>query len=56
MPYEKRILIWDLPTRVFHWLMVLAFAGAWLAFDDDRYLYIHVYTGYTLLGLLIFRL
>jgi len=56
MSSNNRILVWDLPTRVFHWLMVLAFAGAWLAFDDDRYLYIHVYAGYTLLGLLVFRL
>jgi len=52
----NRILVWDLPTRVFHWMLVLSFAAAWLAFDDDRYLYIHVYAGYALLGLLIFRL
>jgi len=53
---NTRLLVWDLPTRVFHWMVVLSFAAAWLAFDDDRYLYIHVYSGYVLLGLLIFRL
>ena len=56
MTAKGRVLVWDLPTRVFHWLLVLSFVGAWLAFDDDRYLYIHVYAGYTLLGLLLFRL
>jgi len=56
MAARGRVLVWDLPTRVFHWLLVLSFAGAWLAFDDDRYLYIHVYAGYVLLGLLVFRL
>jgi len=53
---QARALIWDLPTRVFHWMLALSFGGAWLAFDDDRYLYIHVYSGYVLLALLVFRL
>jgi len=56
MSSRDHVLVWDLPTRAFHWLLVLSFAAAWLAFDDDRYLYIHVYAGYVLLGLLIFRL
>lgn len=56
MSSRDHVLVWDLPTRVFHWMLVLSFAGAWLAFDDDRYLYIHVYAGYVLLGLLVFRL
>ncbi len=54
--WSRRLLIWDLPTRFFHWVMALSFAAAWLAFDDDRYLYIHVYAGYVLFGLLCFRL
>lgn len=53
---EDRIYVWDLPTRVFHWLLVASFAGAWLTFDDNRYLYVHVFAGYTFFGLLIFRL
>lgn len=51
-----RILVWDLPTRVFHWLLVTSYAGAWLTFDDNRYLYAHAFAGYTFCGLLIFRL
>lgn len=48
-------LVWDLPTRIFHWLLVLTFAGAFITSDDNRYLYAHVYCGYGLLGLLVFR-
>lgn len=53
---QHRISVWDLPTRLFHWLLVVSFAGAWLSFDDNRYLYAHVFAGYTFLGLLSFRL
>ena len=50
------ILVWDVPTRVFHWLLVTAFVIAWLSYDDSRYLDTHTFAGYTFLGLLIFRL
>lgn len=51
-----RILVWDLPTRIFHWLLVASFSAAWLTFDDNRYLHIHVFAGYVLFALLLFRL
>jgi cytochrome b len=50
------VRIWDLPTRLFHWLLVLAFILAWLTQGESRYLDIHVFSGYLFLGLLIFRL
>lgn len=52
----QRILVWDLPTRVFHWLLVLSFSGAFLTAESERYRDIHVVLGYTLLGLIAFRL
>ncbi len=52
----QRILVWDIPTRVFHWLLVLSFTGAFLTAESERYRDIHVVLGYTLLGLLAFRL
>jgi cytochrome b len=52
----KRILVWDVPTRVFHWLLVLSFSGAFLTAESERYRDIHVVLGYTLLGLIAFRL
>ena len=54
IPEAKRI--WDLPTRVFHWLLVSAFILAWLTQGEDRYLDIHVFAGYLILGLFLFRI
>ena len=31
-----KILVWDVPTRVFHWSMVLCFIGAWLSAESVR--------------------
>ncbi len=53
---SQRILIWDIPTRVFHWLLAVSFAGAFLTAESERYRDIHVVLGYTLLGLIAFRL
>ena len=53
---SQRILVWDVPTRVFHWLLVVSFAGAFLTAESERYRDIHVVLGYTLLGLIAFRL
>jgi cytochrome b len=52
----KRILVWDVPTRVFHWLLALSFIGAYVTAESERYRDIHVVLGYTLLGLIAFRL
>jgi cytochrome b len=50
-----RILVWDLPTRAFHWLFALSFLAAYLSSEDD-WLTFHVTFGYTVLGLVAFRL
>jgi len=52
----KRILIWDVPTRLFHWLFAISFAAAWLTSESDRWLSIHTFFGYLMLGLIGFRL
>ena len=46
----------DAPTRTFHWLFALCFAGAYLTADGERLRLVHVVLGYTLAGLLVFRL
>jgi len=51
-----RILVWDIPTRVFHWLLAGSFAGAYLTAESERFRDIHVLLGYTVLGLIGFRL
>jgi cytochrome b len=52
----QRILVWDLPTRIFHWALALSFAGAFLTAESERWRDIHVLLGYTVLGLIAFRL
>ena len=47
--------VWDRPTRVFHWALVLLFAVQWWSAKTDR-IDLHVAAGLTLLGLLVFRL
>ncbi len=51
----QRTLIWDVPTRLFHWMLVLCFAGAWLTSESDEWLSVHVFLGYLMLGLVAFR-
>lgn len=50
------ILVWDVPTRLFHWLLALSFVGAFLTADSERTRDVHVLFGYTLLGSIGFRL
>lgn len=50
------VRVWDLPTRVFHWSLAASFAGAWLTAESERWRDIHVMLGYTLAGLIAFRL
>jgi cytochrome b len=47
--------IWDLPLRITHWLFVVCIAASWWT-AEQRELTWHRYSGYTLLGLLVFRL
>ena len=51
-----KVLIWDAPVRVFHWLMVLSFAGAYLTAESEHWRLVHVTLGYTMVGLVAFRL
>jgi len=51
-----RVLIWDLPVRVFHWALAASFAGAYCLSESERLRNVHVMFGYTVLGLVVFRL
>ena len=46
----------DLATRSFHWLFAFSFLGAYLTADFERLRGVHVSLGYTMLGLLAFRI
>jgi cytochrome b len=46
--------VWDLPLRIFHWLLVAGFFIAYVT--EDELLTVHVWAGYLVAGLLLFRL
>lgn len=51
----ERKLVWDLPLRLFHWLLVLLLGASWLTAElglTD----LHFYSGYAVAALLLFRL
>ena len=54
MNTQEMIKVWDLPLRIFHWLLVAGFFVAYLTEDD--LLTVHVWAGYLVAGLLVFRL
>lgn len=51
-----KVLVWDMPVRVFHWLTALSFAGAYLTAESERWRLLHVTLGYTMGGLVLFRI
>ena len=52
----QKILVWDLPVRLGHWLMVGGFCLAWLTGDSETFRLVHVIAGATVLGVATFRL
>lgn len=47
--------VWDVPVRLFHWMLVLLIAFSWLAAEMDWMTW-HMYSGYTILTLVLFRI
>ena len=54
MKSQELVKVWDLPLRIFHWLLVAGFFVAYLT--EDELLTVHVWAGYLVFGLLLFRL
>ncbi len=54
MPQPETIKIWDPLVRLFHWSLVLSFTIAY--FTEGDLLYLHVWAGYVVLGLILFRI
>jgi len=49
-------LVWDLPTRLFHWLMVLSIIGSYTTAKlGTEWMPWHMRFGYFMIGLLVFR-
>lgn len=52
----QKILVWDWPVRIGHWLMVGGFVVAWLTGDSETFRLVHVIAGATVLAVATFRL
>jgi cytochrome b len=52
---DHTVYAWDLPTRLFHWALVLLVFGAYVTrkYSDD--LTWHIWNGYVILVLIVFR-
>lgn len=48
--------IWSLPTRIFHWLLVIGMVTAYILGEEEELLNIHSAVGYTVGILIIFRI
>ena len=47
--------VWDAPTRLFHWAIVLLIALSYFSIHYDH-IALHLLSGYTLLALMLFRI
>lgn len=54
-PNPRPVLVWDLPTRLFHWLAVVLVAAAYIS-AKLNWMDWHTWIGETLLALVLFRL
>jgi len=55
VPSRTRVRVWDVPTRLVHWLVVLGFGVSYWTGETGR-LEWHRWSGYGLLGLVLFRI
>lgn len=51
---KQQVVVWDLGVRVFHWSLVALFTFSY--FSGDELEELHAYSGYVIIGLLVFRL
>ena len=51
----KKVLVWDLPTRACHWLLVLSIVYSWYCIEIAQDMEQHFWSGYTALTLILFR-
>lgn len=55
MKQVRQIRVWDLPVRVFHWMLVFIMLSAWVTADLLSDFDVHAKIGLFALGLVVFR-
>lgn len=51
----SRVRVWDAPTRLFHWAIVILVATSWVT-AESGFITVHSWSGAALMALVIFRL
>lgn len=51
-----KILVWDLPTRIGHWLLAAAFVVAWISGENDDWRAVHIAAGSLMATVVLYRL
>lgn len=51
----QTVAVWDLPTRLFHWTLVALMIAQWLTAENSATMDYHVWGGYAVLALILFR-
>ena len=53
----RAVLVWDLPTRIFHWALVIAVVVSYVTGGEEgSWFVVHTVSGYIVALLLLFRL
>ncbi len=52
----RKVKVWDVPTRLFHWSLLALVVVAWLSGEEEGAAVIHRMAGEAIAGLLVFRL
>lgn len=55
-PQHMTLTVWDLPTRLFHWILVALVIAQWWTADSFDTMNYHLWGGYAVLALVLFRL
>ena len=51
----RKLRVWDLPTRLFHWSLLALVLISWFSGGEDDTAFIHRLSGMALAGLIVFR-
>lgn len=51
----RLVRVWDAPTRLFHWVLVILLGVSWLT-ESRNLMQLHFLSGYSIIALLLFRL
>lgn len=52
----RRVQVWDLPTRLFHWSLLALVVVCWFTGEEESLANVHRIAGESIAGLLVFRM